>query len=103
MNENQFNAQPGFQQNQPLQEEKLTDYQSQSGNFQGEDTENSDRQKDFPQRTQQHDYKDPSANHNDEDEDDEVDTDEGIFDEEDETNPDSVEDQIPGVSNLGQI
>ena len=103
MNENQFTPETGSQQNQPLQD-NLTDNQIPSGSYQQEESENTDRntQREFPERTQQHDYKNPSANQMENTEDDEVDTDGEIFEEDDETNTDPVDEQTD-VSNLGLV
>jgi len=103
MDENQINPEPGYQQNQPLQD-NLTDNQTQSGNDQEEDLGNRDRnsRKEFPERTQQHDYKNPSANQTENDEEDEVDTDGAIFNQEVENNTDPVEEQSLDVNNFDQ-
>ena len=100
MDENQINPETGIQHYQPLHA-KLTS-QTLPGNYQEENSENIDRNfgKEFPERTQQHDYKTPSANQieDDEDDDDEVDTDGEIFDQDNETNTDPVDEQSRDVS-----
>lgn len=104
MNENQFTPETGNQLNQPLKE-KLTDNQNQSEINQGEDSENRDRntRKDFPERTQQHDYKNPTANQTENDEGKDVDTDGQIFDNNDDTDADPVDGQITDLRDTDHI
>ena len=104
MNENEVKPQPGYQQNQPLQD-NLTDNQTQTGNYQEENSENRDRdsRKEFPERTQQHDYKNPSADQIENDEEDDVDTDGQIFDQDYDTNADPVDEQSSGLRDTNNI
>ena len=92
MTEKQLNSEPDYRQSQSFQSE-LTDNQTQPGNFQEEGSvENRDRnfEKEFPERTHQHDYKTPSANQNVTDEEDEADTDGEIYNQDVENNINSA-------------
>lgn len=105
MNENQFTPETGNQQNQSLQD-KLTGDQTQPGNYRGEDSEDRDRntQQEFPERTQQHDYKNPTATQFEDDDEDDADTDGQIFeqDEEDE-DADPVDEQSSGLRDTDRM
>jgi hypothetical protein len=104
MNDNQFTPETGNQQNQPLKE-KLSDNQNQSENNQGEDSENGDRntRKDFPERTQQHDYKNPTADQTENEEEDDVDTDGQIFVNNDDADADPVDEQSTDLRDTDHI
>ena len=103
MDENQINPETGIQHYQPLHA-KLT-AQTLPGNYQEEDSENLDKNfgKESPERTQRHDYKDPSADQIEDDEDDEAYTNGDIYTHDYDTNTDPADEQSPDVSNQDHV
>lgn len=100
MNEKQFNTEPGTRQNFQPSQNTRTDYENPAGDDSTtiDDYERATPQE-FPEHNQQHDYKNPSANQTEDDEDesdteDEADTDGEIFNQDDEDEAtDPVDDQ----------
>lgn len=105
MNENNFNSETGSQQNNQSSQDKGREYENTAGdNSTVMDDNKWAAPQDFPQRSQQHDYKDPSGNQLDNDDDDDIDTDGEIFDQDKEDeSTDPVDEQSLDTDEQDQL
>lgn len=95
MSENQFKPEPGTQQNYQPSQDTRREYENPTGDNSAiiDDNERAAPQE-FPERSHQHDYKNPSGNQIDNDvDDDDVDTDGEIFDQDEDEATDPVDEQ----------